>query len=149
MDINMQEIFFKRLNNAVHSLGTALSYTQLEEDHREVLTLAKMRRVSLCFIAFMHYAAERSGMSKRECELLTYDEIVEILFQRGSIAAADRENVEELLAMHMDLISYDPDISIDEEELEEHIPHVHAFLTNYIARESVTTQRSIVQEITF
>lgn len=148
MDINAQALFFKRLTNAVHSLGTLLTYKEPGDDLEELLLLAKMRRVGLCFVAFIHYAAERAGISKRERELLDYEEILEILFQRGAFPAEDKDAVEELMAMYADITSYDPLISIDEAELVKHIPEVHDYLSNYIARESLTPVKAIARETT-
>lgn len=148
MDIKAQTLFFKRLSHVVHSLGTLLALKQPSEELEELLVLAKMRRVSLCFVAFIHYAAERAGISKREHELLDYDEILEISLARGIIPAADKDTVEEFYAMYSDIVSYDPHISIDTQELVQHIPHVYDYLMSFLSRESIHPQVNFAKETT-
>jgi hypothetical protein len=147
MDINAQAHYYKRLNATVHSLGALLTYTPNPEDGDDLIVLAKMRRLSLCFVAFIHYAAEKAGVTNRERELLDYEELLEIIFTRAIIPASDKDQIEELYAMYSDIISYDPMISIDFQELEQHIPHMHSYLVSFITRESMQSKLSFVQEV--
>ncbi len=145
MDINRNDLFFKRLTQAVHNLGT-LSHYQHSDENDTILALAKMRRFTLCFIAFIHYASERAGLSKKEFELLEYEEIIEILFQREVFSDNENATVDEMMAMYEDLTSYDPQISINEQELIRHIDHAYTFLTEYVARQSIHDITAAIQD---
>lgn len=129
-------LYFQRLTDSVENLGILLSFKESTEDLEELVVPAKMRRLSLCFVAYINYIVERAGISKEERNELDYDEALEILYARGIIPEEDKDSVEEFFAMYSDIVTYDPLVSINEKELAEHIPHAYDYLLSFIEFES-------------
>ncbi len=137
MNINERRaLYFKRLTDSVESLGILLSYKESNEDLEELVVLAKKRRLSLCFMAFINYGIARAGVAQDVPHELDYDDALDMLFERGIVAAGDQNFVEGFYDMYLDMSTYEPLVCSNEQEMLDHIPFAYDYLLHFISHES-------------